>query len=249
MILFSPIGVFPVAEMTATDAEIAGILDRLKFWEGIKVYKDVTVGDALAVLKAMEAKDAAAIRAAVTTIASHAGYAMEAGEVDDIVAELMAKDWKGVIYETCDAVMKFLVKHGGYVPGAAIVEGQFQIAERKAIRDMTPEECRTWYADNKGGVRTAANSGAGKYALRNLPQILSALDGTMSVAEAKALDPDQVVKWLNRAIFLLTVASIIYPACGLLVTALKLILARYETGHPDVGLSMADFCEPDSDPA
>lgn len=112
---------------------------------------------------------------------------------------------------------------------------------RKPIADMTLAEREQWYADNKAQIRDGAGTWLCRRALRHLPEVQAALEGKMTAAEldAMALDPDQVVKWLNRAIMVLTAASIFYPPLGAVVVVLKLILARFETNNPDIGLPLS----------
>jgi len=110
---------------------------------------------------------------------------------------------------------------------------------RKPINEMTAAECATWFADNKAAVRKAAGYAFTQWALRKLPEVRDALTGDANaVAKMKALDPEQVITWLNRAILILTLASAFYPPLLVIVTVLKLILARYESNHPDTGLPL-----------
>lgn len=112
---------------------------------------------------------------------------------------------------------------------------------RKPINELTLAEREQWAADNKGQIRVGAETWYCRKALRKLPEVQAALEGKMTTAELDtlALDPDQVVKWLNRAILLLTAGSVFYPPLGAVVVILKMILARYETNNPDIGLPLS----------
>lgn len=182
--------------------------------------------------------DPKAIRDAAKMIAGFMNFKEEAEEVDEIIAEILTKDFYGAAYQLGDALMKFAgPKASPPYPAPSPV---ITTMARKNIKDMTAADCETWLADNKANVRNGADTWFCRRVLRKLPEVQSALEGKMTTAqlETMALDPDQVVKWLNRAIMLLTLVSIAYPPLGAVVVVLKLILARFESNNPDVGLPL-----------
>lgn len=225
-----------------TAEAVGGFLDILKLWRG------GTISDVMELVEAIKLKDVARIRASVVKIAAAFDFGADAKEIDDIVAGVIAADWPKVVYEAGDAAMKLAVKHMGYVVpesgvpsnGGILVGGP--VGERKNFRDMTAAECDQWFAENKGTARTAAKSWLAQRVLsKRCPDILGALDGTATVASLVALTPEQIIKGLNIAIMILTAASIMYPPLGILVTVLKLVLARYESSNPDVGMALVDL--------
>lgn len=108
---------------------------------------------------------------------------------------------------------------------------------RKPIADMTEAECIQWGADNKGLIRLGADTWWCRRQLSDVPEIYRLINGEMTPAElhALAMNPDMVVKWLNRAIFMLGIGAAFYPPIGAVATLLKMVLARYEINHPDLG--------------
>lgn len=262
MILFSPIGVFPVDDLTTmSESEMAGLLDRLKFWEGIKVYENVTVGDLMAAMRAAQAKDAAAIRAAVTTIAQHAGFEMEADEIDDIVEEVLQRDTKGIVYESCDATMKFLVKHGGYVPKTPATGDGFQITEADEILDtrtMTAAQSLEWLGRRREQVKEGCKLRIVRRVIKNRsPELYAILTGEMSAEGLSNLTPEQIkriVDVMRTVSKILTYGSILAgpyaPLVLIVANAINLLIARYDALHPteagvevnsDRGLDFSDF--------
>jgi len=142
------------------------------------------------------------------------------------------------VYQFGDALMKFAGPKA--TPPYPSPSPVITTMARKNIKDMTAADCERWLADNKANVRSGADSWACRKALRRLPDVQNALEGKMTTAqlETMALDPDKVVTWLNRAIMVLPVASMFYPPLGAVVVVLKLILARFESSNPDVGLPL-----------
>lgn len=203
------------AEGFLRDRIIDGILKRFVDIDGIQR------GDLTAIQNA--------VNLALDTFAPD--FKDEAAEVFDIVREAMkdTRDPYAILFELGDAMTKFAGPRR---------QGIVSIAARKRIDDFTAADSDRWWSENKTRVRSESQTRIAKFALRRLPEIQSALAGEMPLASIKALDPEQVVKWLNRAIILLTAAAVVYPPLGAVVVVLRLILVRYESKHPDVGLSI-----------
>ncbi len=125
---------------------------------------------------------------------------------------------------------------------AAVESVELNTGARKHIRDMTVAECETWFAERKGSIRDASKTpGVARVLRKRCPEVLAALDGTATTAQLAALSPEQIIKGLNIAIMVCTVVAAFYPPVGLLVTVLKMVLARYESSNPDVGMAMSDL--------
>lgn len=214
----------------ADEVRTEGIRDLFQLW------RSGVIGDAMALFDAVKSKDWNKVREIARRLAGSLGFAGDAKEIDDIVTELMEADWGGVLVEVADE-LKLIGNRFRKTPLPVPV---ITTMARKNIKDMTAADCETWLADNKANVRKGANSGVCRFALRRMPDVQDALEGKMTTAqlETMALDPDKVVTWLNRAIIILTAASIFYPPLGAVVVALKLILARFESNNPDVGLPL-----------
>lgn len=214
----------------ADEVRTEGIRDLFQLW------RSGVIGDAMALFDAVKSKDWNKVREIARRLAGSLGFAGDAKEIDDIVTELMEADWGGVLVEVADE-LKLIGNRFRKTPLPVPV---ITTMARKNIKDMTAADCETWLADNKANVRKGANSGVCRFALRRMPDVQDALEGKMTTAqlETMALDPDKVVTWLNRAIIVLTAASIFYPPLGAVVVALKLILARFESNNPDVGLPL-----------
>lgn len=246
-----------------SDAEINGILDRLKFWEAIKVYENVTVGDLMSLLRAVQSKDLEAIRLAIGAVASKAGFELEAQEIDDIAQKALEKNVKGIVYETCDAIMKFIVKYGGYVPEAA--DRQFQITGEDEILDtrtMTRQQSQEWFARKREQIRDAAKM---KWALflpvrriieKRSPELYKLLAGEMTAEAYALLTPEQqkrLVDAMRMVSKALTYGSILAgpyaPLVIMVAQAINLLIARYDSLHPtgddtadlDRGLDFTDL--------
>lgn len=214
----------------ADEVRTEGIRDLFQLW------RSGVIGDAMALFDAVKSKDWNKVREISRRLAGSFNFGADAKEIDDIVTELMEADWGGVLVEVADE-LKLIGNRFRKTPLPVPV---ITTMARKNIKDMTAADCETWLADNKANVRKGANSGVCRFALRRMPDVQSALEGKMTTAqlETMALDPDKVVTWLNRAIIILTAASIFYPPLGAVVVVLKLILARFESNNPDVGLPL-----------
>lgn len=233
----------------ADSIDVEGFRDIFNMW------RNGTIGDVMELIDAVKSKDAAKIRASVVKIASGFGYAMEAKEVDDVVAEVMQKDWAGVVYELGDAMMKFSVAHMGYVvPTQPIVvkasgpgESEYFVGDDGApikIKDATRAQSRQYYANNREKVRDAAKCRYGKWALRHAPEVqaLLAADSPAAVAAAladvKAISPerlDQIINALRWASKALVVAAAFFPPWAVYLIAasrvLNLIISFYDSNH------------------
>jgi hypothetical protein len=191
--------------------------------------------------RAIKSGDKARIRAAALEVARALGYGADAKELDDVVKEIEEGDWGGAMVE----LGELLILEGNRFRKTPLDGPKITTMARKNIKDMTAADCETWLADNKANIRKGADSAVCRFATRKMPDVQQALEGKMTTAqlETMALDPDKVVAWLNRAIIVLTAASIFYPPLGAVVVVLKLILARYESNNPDVGLPLTALAE------
>lgn len=214
----------------ADDVRTEGIRDIFNLW------RSGVIGDAMELFDAVKSKDWNKVRALAQKLAGAVGFAADAKEIDDIVTEIIEADWGGVLVEFADE-LKLI---GNRFRKSPLPVPVITTMARKNIKDMTAAECETWLADNKANIRKGAASGVCRFAMRKMPDVQAALEGKMTTAqlETMALDPDKVVTWLNRAIIILTAASIFYPPLGAVVVVLKLILARFESNNPDVGLPL-----------
>ena len=239
--LFQPCGVCPMNETES--ASVEGFADIIKMW------RNGTIGDVMELIDAVKAKDAAKIRASAVKIASGFGYSMEAKEVDDVVAEVMRKDWAGVVYEAGDMAMKFAVAHMGYiVPTQPIV-----VKASPHIDTFTGEQARAWLADNRGPVKQAGRDIVTRFRLRNAPEVLKLMRGEATAADLTAIDPDRletIIGICRAAIPLLKLAGAFFPPCTIAAIVLQMIVAWYDANHPvtadavnaaDKGLSLGDL--------
>jgi hypothetical protein len=175
----------------------------------------------------------AAIKSALTMFAPD--WLDEQKEIFDIVREALKddRDLYAILYELGDALVKFAE------PRRKVKEnGTIRVGDRKHISELTAAEASAWWEKNKSAVRTESQTRVAKFAMRKLPELQAGIEGKLSADELMKLNPDEVIKWLNRAIIVLTVASVVYPPLSVVVIALKLILARYESNNIDVGLSV-----------
>ena len=242
--------------------EVEGIFDRLKFWEAIKVYHNVTVGDLMKLLDAAKTKDAAVIRPAVVLVADHAGFAMDAKEIDDVVDAVLAQDTGAIVYEVGDYLTKFATQHLGYLPKVPVnpvgpIRMMAAPGEILDVRTMTSAQSRDWLSRNREKVKEGANLRVVKKILeRRCPEAIPLLSGEMTAGEVSALSPEQVKKIIDalRTVSkLLTWGSIIAgpyaPLVLIVANAINLIIARYDALHPttgetasgDHGLGLEDF--------
>ncbi len=214
----------------ADDVRTEGIRDLFQLW------RSGVIGDAIALFDAVKSKDWNKVREIARRLAGSVGFSADAKEIDEIVAELIEADWGGVLVELADE-LKLI---GERFRKSPLPTPTITTMARKPIEEMIAEDCAVWMSDNKANVRKGAGTGMCRFALRRMPEVQAALEGKMTTAqlETLALDPDKVVTWLNRAIIILTAASIFYPPLGAVVVVLKLILARFESNNPDVGLPL-----------
>jgi hypothetical protein len=175
----------------------------------------------------------AAIKSALTMFAPD--WLDEQKEIMDVVREAVKdqRNWNIIIREIGDAMVKYAEQRLPAKDG-----GTIRVGDRKHISELTAAEAMAWWEKNKSAVRTESQTRVAKFAMRKLPELQAGIEGKLSADQLMKLDPDNVIKWLNRAIIILTVASAVYPPLSVVVIALKLILARYESNNIDVGLSV-----------
>jgi hypothetical protein len=186
-------------------------------------------------------------------IAKELGEALEAFDQPEYAAPLKklavalaggAANWAKIGQEWSaiqGLIFAEFVKEGAPLPSAPTIRvmGNSEVAARKHVRDMTDEDFAAWWRENKTQVREGVSSWWGQRAMRKCPEMLAMLEGKMTAEEIKALDPDQVVKWLTRAVFALTVGAVFWPPLGLAASALEFFLEKYKAKHPDIPAAMA----------
>jgi len=218
----------------AMDYSTMVIMDLWGLWRSGKI------AEALELFDAIKSRDLTKIVDELGDIAELFGLKGADLQLNELAAAIKAADFKKiksltkVVRESCDVIDLMADK---FMPEPVPV---ITTMARKPIEEMTAEDCAVWMSDNKANVRKGAGTGMCRFALRRMPEVQAALEGKMTTAqlETLALDPDKVVTWLNRAIIILTAASIFYPPLGAVVVVLKLILARFESNNPDVGLPL-----------
>lgn len=229
------------------DAEMQGILDRFKFWENIKVYKDVTTGDLLKLLAAAKTKDAAVIRPVVVALAAKAGYAMDAKEINEVVDAVIKKDTAEIVYQVGDYAMKFSVQHLGYKPLVP------QDINEPLIRMMAPvktrKDAKVFLKTNRAEAIKGLDAIFVRRVVANHPEVARIVKGEMTSGEVAGLSDEQKAKIIDALRIVAKVATVVgvmYPPALILAQVLNLIIAFYDANHPvngeeDVGLSLEDL--------
>ncbi len=225
-----------MANENLTAAEVQGIFGDMK--KAIDLIRSPVFKDVLAVIAAVQTPGLDDDKAAISKLLIDAGKPQAAelvGPLFDLITGLI---------DQFSTVKELLPDSGIRVMAEGPAAAEFKTGERKAIKDMTTAECQKWFDDHKGSIREEAKSWMGHRVLsRRCPEILATLDGTATVAAVTALTPEQIIKGLNTAILILTFASAVYPPLAILVTILKIVLAKYTSDHPDVGLSLVDLLD------
>ncbi len=220
---------------------IGNLLDVLSLW------RNGTIKDGLELIDAIKSKDAARIRAAAVKVATDLNFGADAEEINDIVAEVLAHDTAGIIYELGDGLMKFSVNHLGYEPKPHLALGAFD------ARTATTEQAKTWWSQNDQLVREGSKSRIVRFRFKRHPELLALLDGSADQKTINAISPetlDRIITFIKASIPILTAVSAFVPYLIPVVVILKLIVARYEANHPiiagqapsdDFGLSLNDL--------
>lgn len=220
-------------------SQVQNFRDLLGLW------RSGVIGDVLSLIDAIKAGDAAGIRLYSVKIATYFGFAADAKEIDDIVAELLEGDWGGVLVELADE-LKLIGERFRKTPPAPSIA---VLAAPPHISTMTRAQSQQYLADNRASVREGAKRPLVKFLLRKAPEALERLEGKPSPA---AIDPERLAKIIGVikfAIPILTAASAMVPYLIPVVVVLKLIVAWYDANHPatgavvngDRGLSLDDF--------
>ncbi len=222
-------------------ATVGGIVDLWKLWRSGKI------AEALKLWDAIQSKDVTLIAAELGEILAMFGQPEYAVQLNELAAAIKSGSIVNILVEGADVLKlvanDFAANPPPPIPGDVIrMMASADFEARKPIAEMTAAECSQWFKDNTASVRTAAGYSFTKWVLRRLPEVRDSLTGdAMAVAKVQAMDPDTVIKWLNRAILVLTAASAFYPPLLVIVTVLKMVLARYESNNPVVGLAVGEL--------
>lgn len=221
--------------------------------DGFRLWRSGLVADLLKLYAAVTAKDWPEVRRLIAKIAADQGFPAEAKEIDELVAELAALNWPGVLYQAGDVMQLVATKYMGYVPPGGIQTDPSIVPMRQHYSEMSGVECRTWLADNRANVRESGRHLVVRWRLRGSPELLRLMTGEMTAEELAAIDPDRLARIIDVcrvAIPILTVAGAFFPPCLIAAVALKMIVAWYDANHPanagagndaDKGLSLADL--------
>ena len=190
---------------------------------------------------------------AVVLLADHAGYGMDAKEIDDVVDAVIAHDTGAIVYELGDYLTKFATQHLGYVPPVTPnPAGPVRMFAGPRTEEFTNAAAKAWLADNRGAVKKESQRFIVKKVLHNAPEVLSGLAGEPVPVGIDEERLAKIISVLRTAIPILTAVSAFVPYLIPVVIVLKMIVARYDSNHPvgsvhavgapgDVGLDLADL--------
>jgi hypothetical protein len=216
------------------NAPVEGILDRFRNGrELLKILNSGLVSEVLDIISLVPAGKYGEALVDVGDILVIEGLIREGEAVRDLGNVLIPRpiNRDNLIDSSAD-LLKILLNR--FLPTIPVMTA------RKSIKDMTRVEAQKWLSDNVANLRDGRDRPSIRRALRNAPEVLDALDGKPQTVSMTPERAEQVIKILDWAIFISTVAGMFFPGALAVSTALRAIQVMLKSKFPEVN-ALEDF--------
>lgn len=198
-----------------------------------------TVGDALDLFKAIQAKDLATIRVAFVKLAKDVGFGADAAAIDEIIADVLAHDWVELLKDLAAEVAS-LAERFDTPPAAADTEPVVRMMAARApmpvfelpAAEATSVEAGAWLDRHKDGMKRGMQRPLVRLLLHNTlnktdhtPEAKAAVTGLLCGSPPQltaegvpvGLTKDEWKKILERVIPILKIAGAMFPPYSLIL--------------------------------